>query len=109
MTFNANLSCPVSFELVDHNASRATTLFTIGTLAAFAATGSAALAVPLAIQAARTLYVGLFGGQSGLPGVGGLSTALFYGICSFLILMVPTAMMGATLPLLARQAVRREE
>jgi spermidine synthase len=71
--------------------------------------GLAALAVPLAIHAARALYVGLFGGQAGLPGVGGLPTALFYGICSFLILMVPTAMMGATLPLLARHAVRREE
>jgi len=71
--------------------------------------GLTALAVPLAIQAARALYVGLFGGQAGLPGVGGLPTALFYGICSFLILMVPTAMMGATLPLLARHAVRREE
>jgi spermidine synthase len=71
--------------------------------------GLAALAVPLAIQASRALYVGLFGGQAGLPGVGGPPTAIFYGICSFLILMVPTAMMGATLPLLARHAVRREE
>jgi spermidine synthase len=71
--------------------------------------GLAALAVPLAIRASRVLYVGLFGGQAGLPGVGGLPTAIFYGICAFLILMIPTAMMGATLPLLARHAVRREE
>jgi spermidine synthase len=71
--------------------------------------GLAALAVPLAIHASRALYVVLFGGQEGLPGAGGVPTALFYLICSFLILMVPTAMMGATLPLLARHAVRREE
>jgi spermidine synthase len=71
--------------------------------------GLAALAVPLAIQAARALYLGLFGGRAGLPDVGGLPTAIFYGICSFLILLVPTAMMGATLPLLARHAVRRAE
>ncbi len=69
----------------------------------------AALAVPLAIDASRALYVGLFGGQEDLPGGGGLATALFYLASSFLILLVPTAMMGATLPLLARHAVRREE
>jgi len=63
--------------------------------------------VPLAIRASRVLYVGLFGGQAGLPDVGGLPTALFYGVCSFLILMVPTAMMGATLqaPLAALTAI----
>jgi spermidine synthase len=71
--------------------------------------GLAALAVPLAIRASRALYVGLFGGQQVLPEAGGLPTTLFYLICSFLILMVPTAMMGATLPLLARHAVRREQ
>jgi spermidine synthase len=70
--------------------------------------GLAALAVPLAIQASRALYVGVFGGQQGVPDVGGLPTALFYLVASFLILLIPTGMMGATLPLLARQAVRRE-
>ena len=71
--------------------------------------GLTALAVPLAVHASRALYVGLFGGQADLPGAGGVPTAFFYLICSFVILMVPTAMMGATLPLLARHAVRREE
>jgi spermidine synthase len=71
--------------------------------------GATALAVPLAIQGSRALYVALLGGQEGLPTAGGLPTALFYLACSFLILLVPTAMMGATLPLLARHAVRREE
>ena len=68
----------------------------------------AALAVPLGIAASRWLYVALFGGQEVLPDAGGLATALFYLACSFLILLVPTAMMGATLPLLARHAVRSD-
>ena len=66
----------------------------------------AALAVPLGSRASRWLYVALFGGQEVLPDAGGLTTSLFYLACSFLILLVPTAMMGATLPLLVRYAVR---
>src|SRR5262249_48645551 len=66
----------------------------------------AALAVPLAIAAARWLYVALFGSQEALPDAGGLATSLFYLGCSFVLLLVPTALMGATLPLLARHAVR---
>jgi len=67
-----------------------------------------ALAVPFAIAAARLLYVALFGSQEALPDAGGLATPLFYLACSFLILFVPTALMGATLPLLARYAVRED-
>jgi spermidine synthase len=68
----------------------------------------AALAVPFAIGAARWLYVALFGSQEALPDAGGLATPLFYLACSFVILFVPTALMGATLPLLARHAVRED-
>src|SRR5262245_47909768 len=68
----------------------------------------AALAVPLGIAASRWLYVALFGSQEVLPDAGGLTTAVFYLVCSFLILLVPTAMMGATLPLLARHSVRSD-
>ena len=68
----------------------------------------AALCVPLGIAAARWLYTSLFGGGDSLAGAGGLATALFYLTSSFLILLIPTAMMGATLPLLARHAVREE-
>jgi spermidine synthase len=68
----------------------------------------AALCVPFGIAAARWLYVSLFGGTESVAGAGGLATALFYLACSFVILLVPTAMMGATLPLLARHAVREE-
>jgi spermidine synthase len=67
-----------------------------------------ALLVPRAIDASRALYVVLFGGSEALRGAEGLATALFYLVCSFLILLVPTALMGATLPLLARHAVRHD-
>ncbi|MEM7411156.1 MAG: fused MFS/spermidine synthase, partial [Myxococcota bacterium] len=66
----------------------------------------AALCIPLGIAASRWLYVALFGGHDVLPQSAGMGTAVFYLICSFAILLVPTAMMGATLPLLARHAVR---
>ncbi len=69
----------------------------------------AALAVPFGIAASRWLYVLLFAGSDRLPGAGGLATALFYLVCSFAILLVPTGMMGATLPLLARHAVREDQ
>ena len=68
----------------------------------------AALAVPFAIRAATALEVALLGGRD-LPGdAGGLASALFYLGCAFAILLVPTTFMGATLPLLARHAVRSD-
>jgi spermidine synthase len=71
--------------------------------------GLSALAVPWGVSTATRLYVTIFGGQ-GAPGdEGGLLSALFYLACSFAILLVPTSLMGATLPLLARHAIRREE
>ncbi len=68
-----------------------------------------ALAVPRAIHGTTRLYVRLFGGLPSLPDEGQLGGALFHLAASFAILLVPTALMGATLPLLARHAVRREE
>src|SRR5690606_1136839 len=68
----------------------------------------AALAVPLAIQASRGLYVLAFGARGSPPSEGGLPSALFFLAASFAILLLPTALMGATLPLLARHAVREE-
>ena len=66
----------------------------------------AALCVPYAIAASRRLYVALFAGGEGLSDAGsGLGTSLFYAGFSLLILLIPTSMMGATLPLLARHAV----
>ena len=71
--------------------------------------GLSALAVPSALQGATWLYVGIFGGASVLPESGGLAHATFYLVCSFAILLVPTGLMGATLPLLARHAVRNRD
>ena len=67
-----------------------------------------ALAVPWAIRAAMWLQVALAGGQSAPPDQASVAGAIFYLACSFAILIVPTGLMGATLPLLARHAVRRE-
>ncbi len=69
--------------------------------------GIAALAVPAMIGVASRLQVALLGGVE-LPRASA-GSALFYLASSFLILLVPTTLMGATLPLLARQAVRREQ
>jgi len=71
--------------------------------------GGAALAVPAAIAGCTRLAVALFGGLPEPPDSTGLGLPLFFLGASFAILLVPTALMGATLPLLARHAVRREE
>ncbi len=73
------------------------------------AIGLAALAVPVGVALATRLYVSVFGAQGAPADEGGLISALFYLGCSFAILLVPTSLMGATLPLLARHAVRRED
>lgn len=70
--------------------------------------GVAALAVPLGVRGATWIYVALFGGRADPPEAGGLLAALFYTASSFVILLLPTGFMGATLPLLARHAVRRD-
>ena len=66
-----------------------------------------ALVVPLAIRSSTGLSVALFGGR-GTPPEGEWPLAVFYLVCSFAILLVPTGLMGATLPLLARFVVRDE-
>jgi spermidine synthase len=67
-----------------------------------------ALLVPAALLVARALYVAVFTGAD-LADEGGLWRSLFYLACSFVILAVPTSLMGATLPLLARYAVRSDD
>ncbi|RIK94615.1 MAG: hypothetical protein DCC71_23440, partial [Proteobacteria bacterium] len=68
----------------------------------------AALAVPLAIRGATALQVALLGGRELPADAGGVASASFYLACAFVILLVPTTLMGATLPLLARHAVRSD-
>ena len=66
-----------------------------------------ALVVPWGIRLTEHLYVSLFGMQEALPQIGDTATMLFHLAATFAILIVPTGCMGATLPLLARFAVRR--
>ncbi len=68
----------------------------------------AALAVPFALRGAARLQVAVLGGLEVPAEAGSLSSASFYLVAAFAILMVPTAMMGATLPLLTRHAVRTD-
>jgi spermidine synthase len=70
---------------------------------------ASALAVPWAIRAALWLQTVAMGGHSAPPDEASVGGAFFYVGCSFAILLVPTSLMGATLPLLARHAVRRED
>ncbi|MDE0910982.1 MAG: fused MFS/spermidine synthase, partial [Myxococcota bacterium] len=70
--------------------------------------GLAALLVPVAIAGATQLLVYLFGGQSELGETNPLAVSIFYLIATFLIVMVPTGFMGATLPLLSRHIVRSD-
>ncbi len=67
-----------------------------------------ALAVPAALRLANRLQVLVLGGLEVPPDAGSLASALFYLAAAFVILLVPTGLMGATLPLLARHAVRRD-
>lgn len=68
-----------------------------------------ALLVPVGIRASSAFSVVLFGGQAAPPDAEDAPLALYHLLSSFLILGIPTAMMGATLPLLARYAVRQSE
>ena len=64
-----------------------------------------ALCVPLLIQLVQGLYISVAGGLDAPPETMSLGTALFHLVGSFVVLFPCTALMGATLPLLARYAV----
>ncbi len=72
------------------------------------AIGLCAWGVPSAIRASQALVVWIFGGAGELPSEGGSAIALFYALTSLAIVGLPTACMGATLPLLARSAVHSD-
>lgn len=65
--------------------------------------GVSALATPLALEWATHIYVAL---QAAAPGSLPLVTLVRF-FCSFLVLLVPTMLMGATLPLLSASALVR--
>lgn len=71
--------------------------------------GLSALAVPAAVGLASRLNVALFGGGELPPAADAPASVVFHLVSSFAILLVPTALMGATLPLLARHAVETEQ
>ncbi len=67
-----------------------------------------ALAVPFLIQAVQRAYLAVAGGLEAPPETMALTTALFHLVGSFVVLVPCTALMGATLPLLARYAVSED-
>jgi spermidine synthase len=69
---------------------------------------SAILAVPLLLWIANLGLIAIFGGQPGPPSSDNAGTTLFYLASAFVALALPTTLMGATLPMLARYAVAEE-
>ena len=67
---------------------------------------SAVALVPALLALSEWLLRALFGDQPSPPDGDFASTSLFYLLSAFVALSVPTVLMGATLPLLARHAVR---
>jgi spermidine synthase len=68
-----------------------------------------ALAVPLLLQLASIAYVGVLGEQPEPVDASGLGQSFFYLLVAFIVLVIPTAFMGATLPLLAKYVVQSKE
>jgi spermidine synthase len=67
-----------------------------------------ALCVPFLIGIVQSVYLTLAGGLDAPPETISLSTALFHLLGAFIVLAPCTALMGATLPLLARYAVSED-
>jgi spermidine synthase len=68
----------------------------------------ATFVVPFLLWAANFALQALFGGQPSPPSSDHAATTLFYLISAFVALALPTTLMGATLPMLARYAVDEE-
>ena len=73
------------------------------------AIAAAALAMPLMIGLVGGLYELVVGGQPAPPDATGFGQTLFYALASIALLIIPTALMGATLPLLAQYAIRQDK
>src|SRR5690349_1567311 len=65
----------------------------------------AVVVVPALLWVANVALQAFFGNQPAPPDSDHVSTTLFYLISAFVALALPTTLMGATLPLLARHAV----
>jgi spermidine synthase len=68
-----------------------------------------AIAVPFLLQLAGFVYAEMFGGLPQPPDASGLGQSMFYLSVTFIVLAVPTACMGATLPMVTRYAVHKDE
>jgi spermidine synthase len=69
---------------------------------------SAAVLVPALLLASDGLLRAMLGNQPGPPDSTQAATSFFYLASAFVVLAIPTVLMGATLPLLARHLVRAE-
>jgi spermidine synthase len=67
-----------------------------------------ALLMPFALQGVTAIYVAIFGGAPAPPAQGQLWATAFQFGSAFLLLLIPTSCMGATLPLLARYCVEED-
>jgi spermidine synthase len=68
-----------------------------------------AMAVPALLAGARMLYTWMLGDLAEPPGSAAIGQPIFYLTVTFVVLAIPTGLMGATLPLLTRYAVRSDE
>ncbi len=68
-----------------------------------------ALAVPVLLAGASALYGWMLGDQPSPPHAATIGQPVFYLIVAFLVLALPTGFMGATLPMLIRHVVQRNE
>jgi spermidine synthase len=69
---------------------------------------SAVFAVPALLWVANVALQAFFGDQPAPPDSDHAATTLFYLLSAFAALVLPTTLMGATLPMLARYAVAEE-
>ena len=69
---------------------------------------AALVLVPLCLRLADAGLVRLFGHQADLPAASSGTHVLYYLLSAFATLMIPTTLMGATLPILARGSVHSE-
>ena len=68
-----------------------------------------AIAVPFLLQLAGFIYAAIFGGLPHPPDASGIGQSMFYLVVTFVVLAIPTTCMGATLPMVTRYAVHKDE
>ena len=68
-----------------------------------------AIAVPFLLKFAAVVFAWMLGGQPEPPASSGFGQLLFFYLTTLGILVLPTALMGATLPLLSKYAIETNE